>query len=118
MARAPVVQSVASAPVVTAAPSPVVQKPKPAVVKKQRPARKQPVAKKPEPLASPSWVVSPSHTAPREAWPVPRAAVAAAEVDALQRGRFALAGAVLALVAVGGGVLVGVGGRTLKAAPQ
>ena len=32
----------------------------------------------------------------------------------LERRRFALAGAVLALVAIGGGVLLGVGGRTLK----
>ena len=81
-------------------------------MKKQRPARKQPVAKKPEPVGS-LWVVTPWHTAPREAWLTPRATIAVPD-DPLQRGRFALAGIVLALVAVGGGVLVGVGGQTLK----
>ena len=112
--RAPVVaQSVTPAPVATETPARPVQKSTPAVVRRERPARKQPVAKKSKPVASPSWVLSPWHTASREAWLTPRATIAV-PADPLQRGRFALAGVVLALVAVGGGVLVGVGGRTLK----
>ena len=107
------VQTVTPAPVATEAPARPVQKSTPAVVRRERPARKQPVAKKSEPVASPSWVLSPWHTAPREAWLTPRATIAV-PADPLERGRFALAGLALALVAVGGGVLLGVGGRTLK----
>ncbi len=53
---------------------------------------------------------------PRDAWallPAPRVA-AVSEVEVLSRRRFALAGVALALVAVSGGVLLGVGGRTLR----
>jgi len=117
--RQPVVQSEASPQVATAAPAPGVQKPN--VVQRRRPVKKQPAAKKPvqeQGVATPAWVVTPSHTAPREAWPVQRAGVAVPEAEVLQRRRFALAGVVLALVAVGGGVLLGVGGRTLKEATQ
>ena len=115
--RAPVVQSAAPAPVVTTAPAPVaVEQP---IVKKPvrraapKPARKKrPVAQKPRPVASPASVALP---APREPWPpLARTATPILAAEALERRRYALAGLVLALVAVGGGVLVGVGGRTLK----
>jgi hypothetical protein len=44
------------------------------------------------------------------------AVVVAVEAEPLERRRFALAGIALALVAVGGGVVLGIGGRTLREA--
>ena len=115
--QTPAIRSFTPAPAATAAPAPVVQEP-PALrttppVKKKRPVvRKQ----KPAPVSSPTPSVSPPRSAPHDVWHAPRAAVAVREVEVLPRGRLALAGAALALVALGGGVILGVGGRTLRAA--
>ncbi len=114
VSRASVVQSVTPAPVVTAPPAPVVQKPKRAVVKKQRPARK--AAGREAARTGRLAVVgrdAVTHGAPGCVAGAARS-IAVPEADVLQRGRFALAGVVLALVAVGGGVLLGVGGKSLK----
>lgn len=77
-----------------------------------RPAPKRPARRKTAPAPVPVVAVARDIWARRDVWPAPR--VAAPAVERLERGRFALAGVVLALVAVGGGVLVGVGGRTMK----
>jgi hypothetical protein len=118
--RAPVVQSVAPAPVVTTAPAPVVERPlarKPVRRAAPKPAKKQrPAVQKSKPAPSPTAVVS-TRPALREPWPpLPRITEPVPAAESLDRGRYALAGLALALVAVGGGVLVGVGGRTLKEA--
>lgn len=108
--QAPAARSVPSARVATTAPAPVVKKP-------ARSAAPPPVTKRPA-VRKPAPASSPSHFVPRDIWALqdvrsaPRAAGPTAEV--LERRRLALAGVVLALVAVGGGVLLGVGGRTLR----
>lgn len=114
--RTPVVQSVAPAPAVTTPPAPVVEQPaakEPARRAATKPAKKQrPAVQRAKPAAAPVSVVLPVL---REPWPpLPRLALRTSAADVLERRRFALAGVVLALVAVGGGVLLGVGRRTLK----
>ena len=87
-------------------------------MEKAKPARRaapRAVVQKPAPASSPALVVTTRHPVPRDLWPASRAAAVPA-VDVLQRRRFALAGVALALVAVGGGVILGVGGRTLREA--
>ena len=116
--RTPIVQSSVPAPVATMAPAPVVEQPvakQPVRRATPKPAKKKrPAVQEAEPAASPAPVVLP---ALREPWPpLPRATTAAPAAEVLERRRYALAGVVLALVAVGGGVLLGVGGRTLKEA--
>ena len=115
--RTPVVQSVAPAAAATTPPAPVVEQPvtkRPARrATKPKPAKqKRPALRKSEPAAKPASIVLP---ALREPWP-PLAGLATRTpaADVLERRRYALAGVVLALVALGGGVLLGVGGRTLK----
>ncbi len=105
-ARAPATRAVAPAPAKTVAPAPAV---KPAVSK---PAART-TRKKPKRVSSPQPAVPPARSAPREIRSAVRV-IAGPEVETIQRRRFVLAGAALALVAIGGGVLLGVGGRTLK----
>lgn len=110
--HAPAAQSVVPAPATRSVTPAVVSKPvsttKP-VVKKQ-PAR---AARKP----APAQLATPVPSARRDVWQLRRAAVVfAVEAEPLERRRFALAGVALALVAVGGGIVLGVGGRTLREA--
>ncbi len=107
-ARAPATRAVAPAPAKTVAVAPAVVE-KPAVSK---PAART-TRKKPKRVSSPQPAVPPARSAPREVRSAVRV-IAGPEVETIQRRRFALAGAALALVAIGGGVLLGVGGRTLK----
>lgn len=111
--QAPAAQSVApaAAPAVKPAPA-VVQKP---VVQKPAPRAKKTPKRTSAPVSSPARVALPTHFAPRD---VPRGAVAVPEVEAIPRGRVALAGVALALVAVGGGVILGVGRRALLAVSE
>ena len=116
--RAPVVARGPAAPSIV--PAPAAKKLAPAVVRrpvvKERATR---AAKKPVQASSPGRSAPPvPSSVRRDVWQLPRGAfvVAAAQAEPLERRRFALAGVALALVAVGGGVILGVGGRTLKEA--
>jgi len=83
-----------------------------------RPVKKRPAAKKAAPVTRPAKVVTSPGSADRNVWQAPRAAVAVPQVEVLQRDRFALAGLALALVALSGGVILGVGRQSLLAAVE
>jgi hypothetical protein len=118
--QAPVVQSSPQTPVARSNPPALVDEPavakKPVLRTTPRSARKRPAAKKAAPVTRPPKVATSAGSAAHDVWQAPRAAVSVPRVEMLQRRRFALAGVALALVAVGGGVLLGVGRQTLKEA--
>ena len=115
----PAVQNSPPAPVARSNPPALVDEPavakKPALRASPRPVRKRPAAKKAATVNRPAKVATSAGSAAHDVWQAPRAAVAVPQVEVLQRRRFALAGVALALVAVSGGVLLGVGRQTLMA---
>jgi hypothetical protein len=118
--QAPAVQS--SPPAATSNPPALADEPavakNPARRVAPRPVKKRPAAKKAAPVTRPAKVVTSAGSTARDVWQAPRAAVSVPQVEVLQRRRFALAGVALALVALSGGVLLGVGRQSLLAAVE